>query len=108
MLKARIRAGRRLDDLPYRAPELQDGGEAVCAADVYALGVIMYEVLKQELVVADIAVKADLEGMDDERTLQQFVDLVGQGERYVPFSTLPNAHEREKRRELQACSRCHR
>jgi hypothetical protein len=55
--------------------------EAGCAADVYAFGVIMFEVLKQELVVADIAVKADLEDMDDENALRQFVSSVAQGER---------------------------
>lgn len=57
--------------------------EAGCAADVYAFGVIMFEVLKQELVVADIAVKADLEDMDDESALQQFVSSVAQCERCV-------------------------
>lgn len=77
-------ADRRLDDLPYRAPELAGGGEVTQAADVYAFAVIMYEVSKQELLVADVAIKADLDGLVDEAALRAFTHAAAQGERCAP------------------------
>ena len=70
--------------MPYLAPELLSGGEAGHAADVYAFGTLMYEVLKQELVVADVAVRADLGAQSDADALSEYAQSVVEGERYVP------------------------
>eukprot|EP00892_Ulva_mutabilis_P007139 jgi/Ulvmu1/4798/UM020_0083.1 len=79
--------GRWHDDLPYLAPEVLEGGEASPAADCFALGVIMYEVIKRELVSADIAMHADLNDLSDEDALRSHVARIVDGERpRVPVS----------------------
>lgn len=76
-----VAAGRWHDDLPYLAPEVLEGGEPSPAADCYAFGVIMYEVIKRELVAADIAMQADLNDLTDEAALRWHVARIVDGER---------------------------
>ena len=86
--------GRRLEETPYLAPELLSGGEAGHAADVYAFGTLMYEVLKQELVVADVAVRADLNAQSDADALAEFAQSVVEGERCASAVLVAIAHAR--------------
>lgn len=58
-----------------------EGGEASRAADCFAFGVITYEVIKRELVAADIAMQADLNDLTDEDALRWHVARIVDGER---------------------------
>ena len=75
-------AGKSHDDIPYLAPEVLEGGEPSTAADCFAFGIIMYEVLQGELVAGEVAMHADLNSLKDEDALKRHAARVVEGERY--------------------------
>lgn len=76
-------AGKSLDDIPYLAPEVLEGGEPSTAGDCFAFGIVMYEVLQRELVAGEVAMHADLNNLKDEDALKRHAARVVEGERCV-------------------------
>jgi hypothetical protein len=58
-----------------------EGGESSPASDVYAFSIVMYEVLRRELVAAEIAMHADLNSDSNEDALKWHAERILDGER---------------------------